>query len=265
MLHLQLNTSVSNLPVRLFAACSVSPFPLPFLKICNRKRGWQSDPQHLLTACTDARWKKKFIYRCQRMVKNYTRRGSGFQFVPLSVSSFACPLSPMNILKRTPETSIRCLRNSPRSALNVSTIWPRPRHSSFHRFFPRPTLPHARRVSYFFVQIRVGLPTNRVDSYLSRCNCGSATVCATCILYTRESNCFTDVIIIAIVQRSYSINDPSFDHRVSNRINRCCEIDRCTRCYATRVCVYIYKCIWEQLCSSTNDAKSIQDASFQRE
>lgn len=28
MLHLQLNTSVSNLPVRLFAACSVSPFPL---------------------------------------------------------------------------------------------------------------------------------------------------------------------------------------------------------------------------------------------
>lgn len=66
--------------------------------------------------------KKKFIYRCQRMVKNYTRRGSGFQFVPLSISSFACPLSPMNILKRTPETSIRCLRNSPRSALNVSTI-----------------------------------------------------------------------------------------------------------------------------------------------
>lgn len=89
--------------------------------------------------------------------------------------------------------------------------------------------------------------------------------CATCILYTRESNCFTDVIIIAIVQRSYSINDPSFDHRVSNRINRCREIDRCTRCYATRVCVCIYKCIWEQLCSSTNDAKSIQDASFQRE
>lgn len=28
--------------------------------------------------------KKKFIYRCQRMVKNYTRRGSGFQFVPRS-------------------------------------------------------------------------------------------------------------------------------------------------------------------------------------
>lgn len=49
--------------------------PLSFLKICNRKRGWQPDPQHLLTACMYARWKKKkkkFIYRCQRMVKNYT-------------------------------------------------------------------------------------------------------------------------------------------------------------------------------------------------
>lgn len=82
MLHLQLNASVSNLSVRLFAACSVylvtlSPHssPLSFLKICNRKRGWQPDPQHLLTACMYARWKKKkkkFIYRCQRMVKNYT-------------------------------------------------------------------------------------------------------------------------------------------------------------------------------------------------
>lgn len=63
---------------RLFRVpCHSSPHssPLSFLKICNRKRGWQPDPQHLLTACMYARWKKKkkkFIYRCQRMVKNYT-------------------------------------------------------------------------------------------------------------------------------------------------------------------------------------------------
>lgn len=151
----------------------------------------------------------------------------------------------MNILKRTPETSIRCLRDSPLSqcfyyltsaeALVVSSILSTPLAS-----YP---LPPPRGISYFFVQIRVGLPTNRGLLFIAVW-LGYGCVRYVYLLYANPT--VSQDTYNHRCDRNHSINDPSFDHRVSNRINRCREIDRCT--VTLYVCIYIY--IWKQLCSS---------------
>lgn len=79
---------------------------------------------------------------------------------PLPVSSLASPLSAMNILKRTPETSIRCLRDSlPLSALLQCLYHSTSVEGLSFLFTPLPS--PQPRVSYFFVQIRE-FSTNRL-------------------------------------------------------------------------------------------------------
>lgn len=109
--------------------------------------------------------------------------------LPLSVSSFASPLSPMNILKRTPETSIRCLRDSPLSqcfyyltsaeALVVSSILSTPLLSP----------PPATRY-IVFLRPNKSRFTHQSRTLIYR-GVARLRLCTVRVFIIRESNCFT--------------------------------------------------------------------------
>lgn len=157
------------------------------------------------------------------MVKNYTR--PGFQFVPGNGRSTFL----LSRAQSEPIVRDEYFKTNTRNFYPMFAQFS-PRSQCFYvpfdlgrgarRFIDSFHAPPFRATTYI-----VFLRPNRrayppiASSYLSWCPL--AQLLLRYVYFIRESNCFTDTIIIAIVQHSHSINDPSFDHHVSTRINRC--------------------------------------------